>query len=55
MKNVRIKKTPFGWHLYRATMKGCGTYGWGNTPDAARAKLAEQLQRVASERASSHK
>jgi hypothetical protein len=39
----RIKKTPNCRHLYTARLKGYGTYGWGNTPDEARAKLAEMI------------
>lgn len=39
----RARKTPNGRHLYYATLKGYGTYGWGNTPDEARAKLAENI------------
>ena len=38
-----VRKTPHGRHLYRATLKGYGTYGWGNTPDEARAKLAAMI------------
>lgn len=38
-----VRKTPNGRHLYTATLKGYGTYGWGNTPDEARAKLAEMI------------
>jgi hypothetical protein len=39
----RVRKTPNGRHLYSATLKGYATYGWGNTPDEARAKLREML------------
>lgn len=35
---ARVRKTPNGRHLYTATYRGVGTYGWGNTPDEARAK-----------------
>lgn len=41
---IRIRKTPNGRHLYAATMRGQGAYGWGNTPAEARAKLAENLE-----------
>lgn len=41
----RIRKTPHGRHAYTATVKGFGTYGWGDTPDAARAKLAEMIEK----------
>lgn len=43
MAKVRVRKTPNGRHLYCATIKGYATYGWGNTPDDARAKLQEML------------
>jgi hypothetical protein len=43
-QKVRIKKTPNGRHLYTATMLAVGTYGFGNTPDEARASLARQLK-----------
>ncbi len=43
---IRIKHTPNCLHAYTATMKGKGTYGWGNTPDEARAKLDEQLRKI---------
>ena len=36
---VRITKTPYGRHLHTARIKGEPTYGWGNTPAEARAKL----------------
>lgn len=39
----RTKKTPRGRHLYYATVKGFGQYGWGNTPKDARAKLLANL------------
>lgn len=39
----RIRKTPNGRHLYTAALKGYATYGWGNTPAEARAKLQEML------------
>ncbi len=41
---IRIKKTPNGRHPYTATMKGVGTYGWGNNPAEARASLLRQLR-----------
>lgn len=47
----RVKKTPNCRHLYTATLKGFGTYGWGNTPDEARAKLAEMIARTGETRA----
>ena len=40
-----VRKTPNCRHLYRATMKGFGTYGWGNTPEEARAKFRENLSK----------
>lgn len=39
----RVRKTPNGRHLYTATLKGYATYGWGNTPQEARARLAEMI------------
>lgn len=47
-----VRKTPNGRHLYRATLKGYGCYGWGNTPDEARAKLAENAASEIADRAS---
>ena len=41
----RVRKTPNGRHPYYATLKGYGTYGWGNTPDEARSKLAENIEK----------
>ena len=41
---VRIRKTPNCLHAYTATVKGKGTYGWGNTPAEARQRLAENLK-----------
>ena len=52
IEKPRVRKTPNGRHLYTATLKGHGTYGWGNTPDEARAKLAENLERVRQEKLS---
>lgn len=49
-RKPRVHKTPNGWHAYTATLKGEATYGWGNTPSEARAKLAENLERIAAER-----
>lgn len=46
---IRVRKTRGGWHPYVATMRGKGTYGWGNTPDEARAKLIENLDEVTRE------
>lgn len=40
---ARVRKTPYGLHLYTATIKGEGTYGFGNTPAEARASLERQL------------
>lgn len=40
---ITTRKTPNGRHLYKATCKGYGCYGWGNTPADARAKLAENM------------
>lgn len=40
---IRIKKTPNCLHRYTATMKECGTYGFGDTPSEARASLERQL------------
>jgi len=40
---IRVKKTPNALHPYTATMKGVGTYGWGNTSEEARAKLLANL------------
>lgn len=41
---IRVRKTPNCWHLYRATAKGHGPYGWGNTPSEARAKLIQNIR-----------
>jgi hypothetical protein len=38
-----VRKTPNCLHAYRATLRGFGTYGWGNTPDEARSKLAANI------------
>lgn len=43
----RVRRTPNGRHHYTATLKGYPTHGWGNTPDEARAKLAENIERFA--------
>lgn len=43
-RTVRVRKTPNALHLYIATMRGQGTYGWGNSPAEARAKLADNLR-----------
>ena len=43
---IRVRKTPYAYHPYTATMKGFPVYGWGNTPDEARAKLLEVLARA---------
>lgn len=40
---IRVKHTPNALHPYTATMKGKGSYGWGNTPKEARERLAQQL------------
>ena len=40
---IRVRKTPNCLHAYTATMKGKGTYGWGNTPDKARECLMRNL------------
>jgi len=42
---LRIRKTPYGLHLYTARVTGDPIYGWGNTPAAARAKYHEQKAR----------
>jgi hypothetical protein len=36
--------------MYVANITGMGTYGWGNTPAEARAKLAELLARPNAEK-----
>jgi len=50
----RVRKTPYGRHLYTATLRGHGTYGWGDTPAAARAKLAEMLKKSGEVAATPH-
>lgn len=40
---IITRKTPNCRHLYRATCSGYGAYGWGNTPQEARDKLAENM------------
>jgi len=47
---ITTRRTPNGLHLYRATMRGQGPYGWGNTPQEARAKLHENLAKAEAER-----
>jgi hypothetical protein len=42
---IRVRKTPNCAHAYKATVSGIGFYGWGNTPQAAREKLIEQVER----------
>lgn len=44
---IRVKKTPGCWHPYRATAKGHGPYGWGNTAAEARAKLIDNIRKAA--------
>lgn len=44
-----VRKTPNCRHMYRATMKNEGAYGYGNTPDAARAKFYELRARFEAE------
>jgi hypothetical protein len=46
----RVRKNQNGRHLYVATLPVHATYGWGNTPQEARAKLTEMLARYAKER-----
>ena len=36
---IKVKKAPNGLHRYTATIKGVGTYGYGNTPAEARDQL----------------
>lgn len=48
--NVHTKRTPNGWHLYRATIPGIGTYGWGATPEEAREKLRENIRAAEAEK-----
>lgn len=45
-QKIRVRKTPYGRHLYTATIKGIGTYGWGNTPAEARGCLLRQLAEI---------
>lgn len=40
---IRVRRTPDALHPYIATMKGKGSYGWGNTPKEARERLKQQL------------
>lgn len=40
---IVVRKTPNCRHLYRATMKGFGTYGWGDTPEEARSKFRDNV------------
>ena len=51
MARIRVRKTPYGFHPYVATLKGVAVYGWGKTPAEARAKLAEMMAKVAAEKA----
>ena len=40
---IITRKTPGTRHPYKATCKGYGCYGWGNTPQEARDKLTENM------------
>jgi hypothetical protein len=40
----RVKHTPNAMHQYTATVKGCGIYGWGNTPAEAKERLRQRLK-----------
>jgi hypothetical protein len=51
IRKPRVRKTPNGWHPYTATLRGEATYGWGNNPAEAKAKLTENLARIAAEKA----
>lgn len=51
-RDIRVKKTPNCWHPYRATAKGFGTYGWGNTSAEAREKLLANIRVEIAERQS---
>jgi len=52
IKKVTVRKSPNGRHLYYASeVRGNGTYGWGNTPAEARAKLTERNAMIEAERA----
>ena len=42
-QQIRVRKTPNCAHPYTATIKGYGGYGWGNTPDEARASLRARI------------
>ena len=42
-RKIRVKKTPYGLHLYTASIKESGWYGFGDTPEAARSKLLELI------------
>ena len=42
-QRVSTRTTNGGWHPYIAAIRGKGTDGWGNTPQEARTKLAENL------------
>lgn len=48
--NVNTRRTPNGRHLYHATVPGEGPYGWGDTPQAARDKLRENILAARQER-----
>lgn len=48
--SIRVRRTPNCRHLYRATAKGFGCYGWGNTPTEARERLARNMEEELEER-----
>ena len=51
LERPRVRKTLNGRHPYVATLKGYATYGWGNTPDEAKAKLLEMIAALGERRA----
>lgn len=42
MTALRVRHTPNCKHPYTASMRGCGTYGFGNTADEARESFRRQ-------------
>ena len=44
VRTCRVRHTPNALHAYRATLKGRGVYGWGDTPAMARDCLRRMLK-----------
>jgi hypothetical protein len=53
-RDTYVRHTPNGLHKYTCTRRAQGVYGWGDTPAAARAKLAEMEAKFAASAADVH-